>query len=304
MSVIALRQFAASRDGVFSLHTAARFGLTLRALRRMEARGEVVQIHPKVFRFTVAAVTPRSLIRGAVEGGRGLAVASHSSAAFLHGLAGPAGRPEITLAGSVPCALTDVRVHRSRSLPRVDVVSVNQIQTTSGPRTVIDLAARLVVNDRLDLLDRAICKGVASRSVTHARASALSHGRRGVATIVEATHPDADGEFWSALERMFGARIGATDLPRPAFNVPMRYRGRMIRVDALWESARLVVELQGLRFHTQPDDKLRDDERHNILTHLGYRSLVFDWRAVNERFADVAAEIALALGGSRDHMWA
>ena len=161
---------------------------------------------------------------------------------------------------------------------------------------LIDMCGRWTETERIDAADRAICAGIASRPVLHQRAQQMCRGRLGVSTLVHITAPGADGVFWSALERLFGANLAGSGLPMPRFNAPLRYRGRLFYVDALWEAEDLAVELRGLQFHSARADRLRDDERANVFTQVGLRPLVFGWRDVRETFDEVAGEIRMALG--------
>lgn len=292
MSLHTLMTHACARDGIFTRLQARKHDQSDARLRTLARRGVIEELHPNVFRFIVVAMTPRAQVRAAVAAGGGLAVAGYSSALFLLGLdAAPRGRPEIILRGSVAPDLQGVRCHRSRNLPAKDIITIDGIPTTAGPRTVIDLSSQLPTAERLDLVDRCICARVASRPVLHQRACALRNGRDGVSTVAAVTAPGADGEFWSAFERLFAARLSETSLPTPIFNAPLRHRGRLIVVDGLWPEAQLVVELNSLRFHSLREHRMRDDERSNILTQLRLRPLVYTWRDVEERFTDIAAEI-------------
>jgi hypothetical protein len=296
MSLQSLTAYACLRDGIFNRFEAHHHDLTDARLRGLLRRGVIEELHPNVFHFCVVAMTPRALVRAAVTAGGGCAVAGYSSALLLLGVDdAPRGRPEIILRGTVAPDLEGVRCHRSRHLPDDDVITIDGIPTTAGSRTVIDMSQRLSEPDLIDLVDRCICARVAARSVLHTRACMLRNGRAGVATVAKITAPEADGEFWSALERLFGARVAASDLPQPSFNAPLRHRGRLIIVDALWPDLGLVVELYGLKFHSLRPHHLRDNERQNVLTQLRLRSLVFGWRDVQEHFDTVAADIRAAL---------
>lgn len=45
---------------------------------------------------------------------------------------------------------------------------------------------------------------------------------------------------------------------------------RVIRVDAIWEDAKLVVEVMGHRYHCTREDLQRDAQRRNELQEMGY----------------------------------
>jgi hypothetical protein len=143
--------------------------------------------------------------------------------------------------------------------------------------------------------DQAICAGSASRTTLHARATALKSGRRGVRKLAEITAPEADGTFWSALERAFGENVPRYSLPDPEYNAPVKVAGRLYYADAVWRSSGLVVELHGMAFHSMPSDRASDDERLNAFVSIGLRTLVFGWRQVIHEFDEVARVIRQAL---------
>lgn len=289
---------ARPHGGVFTTSDARACGVTQRMLHGLVERGEIVRIHRSVYRFAHVPVTPLVLLRAALAATNGNAVASHSSAAMLLGLDNvPLGTPEITVGyhnGATP-RLDRVRLHTSRQLPAEDHTHVRGISCTTGSRTLIDLCPRFSDAANIHRADQAICSGIAARHILHARATALSKGRRGVRKLAEITAPDADGTFWSALERTFGAKIRQHGLPVPEYNASIDIAGRRYHADALWNPQRLVAELHGLAFHTQPTDRARDDERTNAFTGAGLRLLVFRWDDVMYNFDHVARVIRRTL---------
>ena len=184
------------------------------------------------------------------------------------------------------------------NLPDEDVTTVAGVRCTTGPRTLIDLAGRFSASARIELVDAAIGAGIVTRPRLYERATALRNGRAGVGTIVEITAPDAEGVFRSTLERRFSRGVRRAGLPRPEVNRPLRLHGRLYVPDALWPSHGLVTELHGLRFHSTPAQRGRDDERLNAFTELGLRVLVFSWQQVLDDFGAVAATLRRALGVS------
>lgn len=294
----ALISRARQSDGVFTVSDARDCGVTFRMLQHLEQRQEIVRIHHGVYRFAHVPVTAIGMLRAALAATDGRAVASHSSAAMLLGLQDvPVGLPEITMTthdGHVP-RLHRVRVHKSRDLPAGDRTQVRRIPCTTGSRTLIDLCSRFPEDVNMHRVDQAICAGIASRTTIHTRAMELKSGRRGVRKLAEITAPDADGTFWSALERAFGENIRRYGLPSPEYNAPIDVAGRRFYADALWQSSGLVVELHGIAFHSMPSDRATDDERVNAFVSVGLRTLVFGWRQVLYEFDEVARIIRQAL---------
>jgi hypothetical protein len=172
---------------------------------------------------------------------------------------------------------------------------VNGIPCTTGSRTLIDLCSRFPEDVNIHRADQAICAGIASRSTLHTRATALKAGRRGVRKLAEITAPEADGTFWSALERAFGSNIRCYGLPTPEYNKPITIAGRLYYADAMWQPSGVVAELHGMAFHSLPFDRANDDERLTAFVSIGLRTLVFTWRQVLYEFDEVARVLRQAL---------
>jgi hypothetical protein len=292
----ALRVLARGQRGLFTIQQARTVGVTDRVRHRMLAGDEIERVHPGVHRFITAAWDWEAVQFAAVLGGGRSAVLSHAPAARLLGLAVPfAGRAEITVTATGCPRLAGVRVHRTRELPDGDTTIVRGIRCTSGPRTLVDLAGRLPWATCTQLVDEAVCAGVTSRSRLHERAEALRPGRAGVGRLIDLVAPGSDAGFWSALERAFFVGVRAHGIKEPLPNAAIRHGGRLLYADALWPEERLIVELHGLRFHSTPAHRERDDERVNLFTLAGHRVLLFTWREVHSDFDDVARKLRQAL---------
>lgn len=226
--------------------------------------------------------------------------ASHATAARLHGLAGveQPERIDVLVTANRHLRLAGVRVRRTRQLAEEDVTTVDGVPVTTGERTVLDLAdadgSRTAV---LRLLDNALYGKVARRKRLHERARALRKGRAGAELIVRLTAPDGKAEFRSWLERHSAGVFRTGGLPEPEWNAVLRdERGRIGEIDVVWRVARLVVELDGLRFHSTPAQRRRDARRDRRLTLAGWTVLRYTWLDVVERPDEVVTEVARALG--------
>lgn len=231
------------------------------------------------------------------------AVAAGSWAACLHGTERikATDQPEVVKPGRRKPLLRGVTVHRTVELDRWDTTSLGGIPTTSGARTVIDLSSRLETPDVMALADDMICRRRTSRDWLYRRACQLQRGRGGVSTIVAITHPGAEGEFWSWLERFFSRDVVVQfDLPRPRYNVALHDDEGFIGYgDACWERRLVVVvELEGLRFHNLPSARRKDAKRANRYALSGRIALRFPYEDVMKEPERVAAEIRRALAAA------
>jgi hypothetical protein len=137
-------------------------------------------------------------------------------------------------------------------------------------------------------------------SWVHRRASDLAKGRRNVAYLARMTHPDAAGEFRSWLERAGSQVFRQAGLPRPRWNVPIYRDARLLGVvDALFDPAPVIAELDGPRFHDAPGQQRRDRARDRELQIAGYAVLRFSYLEIVHEPALVTAQLADALSAHR-----
>lgn len=99
------------------------------------------------------------------------------------------------------------------------------------------------------------------------------------------------------MERHTGGLITAARLPPAQWNVDLHDdTGELIGVgDAVWVEHRVVVELDGLRFHSAPGQRRRDNRKDRRLAVEGWLVLRYTWLDVMERPDEVIAEIRSAL---------
>lgn len=299
--LIELQPFAVKQHGHVTVWQALQAGVSRQTLSRLTKQGALVRVHPGVYRLASAPVSLEGRAIAAVLAGGPGALASHSWAARLLGVTRvPATRePEITCPGTWSPQIRGVRVHNSRQLDRCDLTTVGRVPVTSGARTAVDLA-----HDRLDqaatmaLVDDLITLEATTRAWQHRRAHELGNGRAGVDVIARITKPGAEDEFRSWLERCYDvAVVQAFGLPRPSYNVAVHdKRGRIGIADAVWDFGRgVVVELDGLRFHSLSKDRQRDVGRTNRYVLSGRIALRFSYLDVVRTPGKVADQVRQAL---------
>ncbi len=191
-------------------------------------------------------------------------------------------------------AIPGIVVHTTRDLIAGDRTQLAGVPVTTAARTMIDLAAVLPKAERLALVDDLIFGGKVQRQWLYRRAVALQKGRPGVSDIIRITDPGGEAEFRSWLERQASHAFDVYCVPQPQWNVRVDdAKGRIGIVDCLWPSG-LVVEIEGLRFHTTPQQRRSDAARFNRLVRRG-QVLRYTWSDVVQRPAAMCAEILEAL---------
>lgn len=191
----------------------------------------------------------------------------------------------------------DVRLHRTRSLSTGHVIAVDAVPTTSVDRTLVDCSSLLDSWQSLRLLD-SVSPGRKMWERIHHTASALANGRAGVGAIADATAPDGADRFRSTLERRAADTLRAHGITDGEWNVAVHdARGRVREVDLCFRPARLIVEIDGLRYHERAGTRKRDRAEDRRLLLAGWRILRFTWRDVVHHPAAMIAEITQALAG-------
>jgi very-short-patch-repair endonuclease len=214
------------------------------------------------------------------------AVLSHREAAALHGFR-PANRARIDVSTVAKRTVPGIEVHRVRSLDRADVTTVNGIPVTTVARTLVDLADVVPADHLAKALNEAERMRVFDLRAIQA-ASARTQGRTGpgpqrLATALQELEAQATTLTRSPLEVAFQALIAQAGLEKPRTNAPINGR----EVDAYWPDHKLIVELDGWRFHNTRRDFQSDRERDRDLMAAGYRVVRFTHADVAHRPARV-----------------
>lgn len=264
-------------------------GVTRRWVDNLSRRGMLERAAPGVYVVAGSAATwHRALTVGLLALGEASWV-SHEAAAALHGLdRTPAEPVEFTVTREARGRRMPFQVHTTAVLPKLDQVVVGRFRTVSATRTVIDLAHARVSRARLEAaIDSAVRLGLSAPLVLRERLATLRGPGRWGARALDALLVDAGGH--SMLERRFLELVRRAGLPRPSTQVIHR-RGAetFARVDFLFLSCGVVVEVSGRLGHSSPAERARDAQRRNELQDVGRQVFEYTWEDVTERPAHVA----------------
>lgn len=251
-------------------------GLDDRTLRKLAARGELVQVRRGVFvsaaiwdsldlddrrRLTVAAAADRA---------KQPLVLSHTSAALLHGIPTTA-RHDGLVHALTPAANGSRREHgfvkHGSGAMDLEVVEAEGFRVTSIARTVVELAMTLPFRDAVAAADWALKQGV-PRELLLALLDELARGaawKRGARAI-----RFADDRSGSPDESKSRALIDELGFPAPDLQVPFADAfGFIGSVDFFWSEQALIGEFDGAVKLKDPDmlngrtplQALRDEKR-------------------------------------------
>ena len=263
--------------------------------------GRWTQADHHVYRLAGAPVTWHSRLLAPILSAQPTTrvVASHLSAAALHGIPGY-GRstPELSTPRGYNLRRPGLRIRTSNDLDRCDTVVLEGVPTTDLRRTLLDIGK--VVGDQRLL--RGIEWARRERDVTWSGLiSTLAHharrGRGGIRrlrrVIVANAHRDevTDSDF----ELLLLSLLLEHDLPEPVLHHRVYDNGRFVaEVDLAYPERRVAIEADG-GIHLRPEVRERDLARQNDLLLCGWTVLRFTWDRFVQRPEQVVAEIRDAL---------
>jgi very-short-patch-repair endonuclease len=291
---VAIAALAARQHGHVTRRQLRSLGLGAGAIKYRIRIGRLIAVHTGVYAVGHRPTNPVARAAAAVLACSPGAVLSHGSAASLWGL-DKHWRAPFEVSTNVDHRRPDITIHRVTPLERSDIRMHLGVRVTSAARTVLDITPRLTdqavtraVNDlRLaGHLKPAQLAAVLDRATTHPGAARL----RAIA------HDSAPAPTRSAFEdefRRFARRFG---LPRPEINVQVAGR----EVDALFRPERVIVELDGYRYHGGRESFERDRERDAASLEQGYATVRITWQRLSAASVQEARRLERILQARRD----
>ena len=279
-----VQEIAAAQFGIATRKQLLLAGVGVSAINYRLRTGRLRVVHPGVYAVGYERHEWISKAAAAVLACGRDAVLSHSSAAALFEI-----RPQ-------PSGPVDVSSPRARHVPNVHhhrrrlgahlVTAYRGLRVTTLPRTLLDLAGVLD--------ERALTRAVNEARVRHGTRPEdielllgdIARGQRGAARLRRLVL-DRQTPTRSLFEDKFLAFVARNHLPRPEVN--RRIVGH--EVDMVWREKRLVVELDGWRYHDGRDRFERDRVRDADLLAAGYRVLRITWRRLTEQPAQEARRL-------------
>lgn len=283
----AIGMLAADQWGVVSRAQLLGAGVPRTTLGDRVRSGHLLPLHPGVYAVGHARLRREGHWFAAVLAAGPGAVLSHRDAAGLHGLR-PANHIRVDVSTTGRARSTPkIAVHRTRSLDAQDITTVQGIPVTTVARTLVDLAGAVPRDHLARVIKEAERQNVFDLTAVKA-AMARTRGRRGpghralreaIAEYVALGLSATD----STLEDAFLRLLRDAGLPRPATNALIEG----FRVDAVWRTHRIAVELDGWASHHTRHAFERDRTRDATLTAAGWRVVRFTYRQVTARPDDV-----------------
>jgi very-short-patch-repair endonuclease len=237
-----LARIAGAAHGVVTRPQLLRAGITTAEIEQRLRTGALLREHRGVYRVGHRAPGIEASYLAAVRACGDRALLSGHAAGYLLGIVkGRAPAPEVT--APTERRVKGVKTRRSHGIASSDATTWRGIPVTSVARTLVDLAASLSTTE----LARACHEAGVRHSTTPAHVDAVLARRPkspGAAKLRRILRGDVRVTL-SKLEARFLAVLRDAGLVLPETNRSAGGR----RVDCHWPQERLVVELDGYRYH-------------------------------------------------------
>ena len=302
-------RIARSQAGAISRGQALAAGVAVSTITRLVQQHVWIVIHRGVYAVASSADTWRRRVFAALLAAGDSAVLAGTAAAYEWELID---RPPAVIDVAVP--------ERSRARPRavrIRCLSFDRDDTThrggipimTVARTLVDLAATF---DDVALEDVTV-DAVRRWPRTLGRLSACldrlpnARGSSRLRRFTRLLDPEVVRELMSKFESRVLAMFLRSDIPTPRVNRMLfdPTGGLVAKLEFSWVGGRVVMECDGLRFHTTPSQKSYDDRRQNGLVLEGRVVLRYGWRDLDDpgrvvadvrRALDLASVLARAVG--------
>jgi hypothetical protein len=291
----AVAELAATRHGAYSRRLAASVGFTKAMAAARLRRGDLTEPVPGVLVVAGTPMTYRTRLSIVVQAAGGT-VASHRSAALLHGFDDFASAPlEVTVPRGRYPEIDDVIVHRAKRIDPCDITTVDGIPVTSVARTLCDLGA-VVDQDTVERsLDCALRRGCSQRWIEEVHARVDRPGPSGTATLGRILDdPRRRGRLPDSwLERLLKRASAHPELPEMVLQHEVRdpSSGRLVAVlDGCFPDWMIGVEGHSKQYHGHGTRREWSDlERDNAVGMFGYEIVYVTWTLANDpdRFCDI-----------------
>lgn len=266
-------------DGLILRERALREGVDPDQIMKALRTGRIKRIQRCVYVRRSDDISALALARAAVLScGVRDAVASHQTAARVHGIAVPDDRgPEhVTVARNQRRIRRRELVCHGRAFVRGDVELVGEVPVTAAVRSLLDMACEVPRLNAVWAIDDAVRRKIVSREEI-AVSLKMRPGGRGDA-LIKARVAESDGTAESMLETAGRLALQDNEVRLPVAQYEVLDGDELVaRLDGAYPELRLGMEFDGATVHGTPRAVFKDRRRQNRLLHLGWTLLRFTW---------------------------
>jgi hypothetical protein len=296
-AVRAVAELAASQHRALTRRQAAELNFDRARVATAKRLGWLEEPYPGVLVIVGSDDCWHQRLMAATLAAGGHAVASHRSAARLHGLDGFESCDVLELSvtrGHRWRLAGPVIAHHVAAIDGADVVTIDGIPCTGLARNLCDLGAVVAPLDVRRALTCARRRGVSLRWIQLTADRLLRPGPSGTAVLMRqlATIPYEGRVPDSWFEELVALCLDDTGIPPIELQYPIRdANGRVVaRTDIGIPSVRLGLEAHSRRFHFGPDAEALDERRDIAAGICGWDLQYLGWYAT-KRPAEVVAVV-------------
>ena len=287
----AIGELAGRQDNLVTREQLLTIGLGRGAIAHRLSAGRWRRVHPGVYLVAPAPLHLRAEARAAVLACGDSAAVSHATAAGLWGILPETDDVHVTVPGRHTGPREGVHVHRTAALHPDEIALRHGLRLTSPARTICDLAGMATTHEA----EAALTEARVQRLVTDPQLHAVIERTptlKGSAVIRALLRAETEtGYSRSRAERAMVELTRAAGLPPPLLN--QRLLGYL--ADFVWPQYRLVMEVDGYRYHGHRAAFERDRRRDQLMVSSGYRVLRITWRQLRDEQLFVVARLAQAM---------
>ena len=279
-----LAQLATSAHGVVERQVLLDGGVSDHEIQHRLEVGALIREYPGVYRVGHRAPSVEARYLAAVKAcGEGALLCGLAAGHLLRLLKGAPPAPEVMT--RTERRIDGITARRCRRLDPRDRTIYRGIPVTTVPRTLVDLAGELAVDDLTRACHEA---GVLYRTTPRQVEAVLARrpNSRGATNLRHVTRGEVHVTL-SHLEKAFLSLLKGARLPLPETNRPAGNK----RVDCRWPEHRLTVELDSYRFHNSRYSWEQDRRRRREARKRGDEFRCFSYYEVTEEADYVLAEL-------------
>jgi very-short-patch-repair endonuclease len=300
----ALARHVAEHHGVFRGAHARMAGLTERQIERRIVDRRWLRLYRDVYRLHGAPSTWEGDVLAACWAGGFRAVASHRSAAELHGM--PGRTRELVELVSPRWRRThedSIVVHETKRLDPIDATVVDGIAVTTPVRTLFDLCSVYRAGMVEIVFENGLRRGLFTEHEIAATVKRLSRSGRAGGPVLRrllGQRDPARRPTESEMETVLLQVLRAAGLPAPIVQHEIWVVGELVaRVDAAYPAERIAIEYDSDEFHSGRSASRRDRSRRHRLLASGWVTVDVGPAELRNGAAQTCSAIAEALRARR-----
>jgi len=275
---------ARAQHGVVTADQLADLGLGAGSVDARIAAGELRRVASRTFivngvpatHLQTCAVALLSRRKGFLSG---------RTAAWLHSFEGvaPPTRPEVTVPSTVSGRSPAATIRRSQHFRHIRVGDVHGLTTASAVETVFRMAEYVNSRRLIRMIDSTlIADGDSAVELGEVYIRHQGERLRGMArlrpVLLDRLDHSSSAPTESELEALAEEILREAELPEIVRQAPIPWSPGSGRVDMFIPDWRLIVELDGRRWHARTENFEADRRRDNSAAIAGYSVLRFTWR--------------------------